>query len=133
MRAILYASCPADAKKAIAAILDFRGEAWNNVSVRAMWMAQLLRCSDKAAFKMFQGILKTARADGAVKRFLAVEANGYDELWGVGLFTQPLIDAIVAATPTNSLIADAKAAFKGKNQLGDIITYFLLAIEGMTY
>jgi predicted NAD-dependent protein-ADP-ribosyltransferase YbiA (DUF1768 family) len=133
IRAVLYAPTPADAKKAPARLTNFKAPAWDKLAPAAMWVAQALRCTDEQVFCMFQTMLKTVRADGAVKRFLAVESNGLDNLWGIGLYTQPLIDKLAKLTLSDSLIADAQAAFLGKNQLGTIITEFLLAIEGMTY
>ncbi len=131
--AVLHAPTPADAKKATSRFRKFKGPEWDKLAPSAMWVAQVLRCTDEQVFCMFQTMLKTARADGAVKRFLAVESNAQDNVWGIGMYTQPLIDKLAKAMPSDSLIADAQAAFEGKNQLGAIITEFLLAIEGMTY
>jgi len=130
--AIIFASKPVDAKKATSGFKKFDASKWDPISKPAMYQSTVLRCTHEPTFQMFKSCIETVHSMGA-KRFLVIEANDGDKLWGVDCFTKPFIDALDEVSPRGGLIEDAKSIFKGKNQLGEVLTDFMYAIDGMKY
>ena len=132
MLAILMASKPFDAKKATFGLEKFDPEMWDAMSPQAMFLSTVMRCKHEPTFRMFKQCIGMMRSEG-VTSFLVIEANN-DNLWGINRFTKPFLDALCADSEADQdLIAAALKQFDGVNQLGTVLTDFMLAIEGMEY
>lgn len=129
---ILLAPKPQVAKAACLKLEPFNSEYWDSLSPQAMYQATILRCTHKKSFDMFKQCLSKLRETG-VETFTVIEAND-DDKWGINRFTKPfLADLCKNATEEEDLIATATKLFDGKNQLGTVLTDFMLVIEGVEY
>jgi predicted NAD-dependent protein-ADP-ribosyltransferase YbiA (DUF1768 family) len=132
VHAIVFAAKPVDAKKAPSEFKNFDASKWDPISKQYMYQSTVLRCTHEPTFQMFKRCIETVRSMGA-KRFLVIEANDGDKLWGVNCFTKPFLEALEEVSPRGGLIEDAKSIFKGKNQLGEVLTDFMSAIDELDY
>ena len=129
---ILLAPTPLHAKKATGpGKLDpFDVAKWDAMSMQAMYVSTVMRCTDETQFNLFKECTKMMRDEG-VKTFLVIEAND-DDTWGINRFTNEFLEGLYT-TCTDDLIAAATELFRGENQLGKVFTDFMLAIEPMDY
>ena len=133
---ILLAPTPLDAKKATGQgkLAIFDAAKWDTMSMQAMYIATMMRCTDEAQFNLFKACTKMMR-DENVETFLVIEANPGDGIWGIDRSTKEFLDELYTTCTEEEDLIDVATnkLFRGKNQLGEVLTDFMLAIEPMDY
>ena len=133
---ILLAPTPLDAKKATGQgkLAIFDAAKWDTMSMQAMYIATMMRCTDEAQFNLFKTCTKMMRDEGA-ETFLVIEANPGDGIWGIDRSTKEFLEDLYATCTIEEDLIDVATnkLFRGKNQLGEVLTDFMLAIEPMDY
>ena len=133
---ILLAPTPLDAKKATGQgkLAIFDAAKWDTMSMQAMYIATMMRCTDEAQFNLFKTCTKMMRDEGA-ETFLVIEANPGDGIWGIDRSTKEFLDDLYTTCTEEEDLIDVATnkLFRGKNQLGEVLTDFMLAIEPMDY
>jgi predicted NAD-dependent protein-ADP-ribosyltransferase YbiA (DUF1768 family) len=137
---ILLAKKPFQAKSAGRGVEGLDQAEWDRNSYKSMRASIQYACTDQATFERYQSFVTKCPPE-AVKliaegKFSVYECND-DGIWGVGKFTKDVLLALAEIAKQDAGFDLKKAmtdiASGTKNQLGEVLTDFLLAIRGMTH